>query len=587
MHITPRSIEFKKTHAIVCLFSLICLLAVAWPLIAHAASLQGTVLENDTKNRKVLISADDGTSRVLFLPTQSSISISISIDGRPAQLKEIKLGMAVSVTYTGTNVKTLEAFSTTQSGQITPGSSGLTIEGELIKADTSSLTVRLYPGKDVPKTYAFSSATVFTKQGTKAAASWLSPGDRLKITVSSAGSTFAESVAIETITNKVTGIYRGKIEFFDKSNAGVAMSSLELLKNGKWTSVPGPVKKFYFQDKEIFGILGTQKIGAWKLPLYKGSTAYVIAGDFYSKATVLRLILKNQSESIFVDKVNQVSSSILQLKNGRNIAYDEGGTAFIINGRLYDRVHFDNDQYNIIANRNLTDADALVLSGGSGKMQIADIINIESGDFAVTEGDANMTSNAQYACYTGGIDYLLFDRIRLKNPLRIDANDWRGYSPNDDIYYDNDTLICDAATSSTAISYLSGDQFFKQYAAGTNNGIYVYIVAENDRAMAVVVSKLPPTSDQAMQGTLRVLPTLPTNASITIDDASLWNSGRTSSRQDGTWTPSLSTYNLWVDQAAIIRNGKAIKWEDIKDIGDNVYVIRDGNTRNAKIIIIK
>ena len=544
----PKNFSYRQVVSVMVLM-IATILAGSLLSVASAASLQGTILENDSKTHKVMIVFTSGVSKVLSVPTGASITI----DSRPVQLFEIKPGMDVEADYSGTVIKSMQAFSTMRSGYSTPGNSSMNIVGELLSVDRDSLQIRLDSGKE--STIAYSAATVFTKLGAKVDQSRLAVGDRLKVVLSSAGSTFAESVSIESVTNTVSAVYKGKIEFFDQSNSGVAVSSLQKLVDGAWVAQAGALQKFYFNNGQIAGFLGAASVEQWKLPYYKGSDVYIIASDFYGKPTVSRMIFKNNSESVFSDKISEIDwyANIMELKNGRNVRFGDG-TVFIKGGRIVDRTALN------------TDSDALVLTGGSGKDQTADIISIY-------DAGINDTSASQFAFYAGNMQYVLPDRITYNSFYYLEDNEWRSFSSDEkDVYFDNDTKIYDE----DAGKFITSKEFYYgNYAYNSSNGesnYFSYICADNDRAVAILLRKKTDSvlQQRVTQGIVSSLDT--SNASVgaiaVVDSVTEWN---TSSDK---WVARDSSLRVGIATAAIVKNGQAATVDAIKP-GDYLFMVRD------------
>lgn len=545
-----KSRGFGHLHIVsIMLFLLVTVCAGSLLSSASAASLQGTILENDSRTHKVMLVLANGTSKVLLVPTGASITI----DARRVPLSEIKPGMDAQFDYSGTTVKSMQAFSTMHSGYATPGSSSMDMVGELLSVDRDTLKIRLDSGKE--STIAYSAATMFTKQGARADKSRLAIGDRLKIVFASVGSTFAESVGIESATNTVAGIYKGKVEFFDKGNAGVAVSSLKKLVNGQWIDeTTGLVKKFYFSNGKIAGFIGAVNVEQWKLPYYKGSDVYIIASDFYGKPTVSRMMFKNSSESVFSDKITEIDwfADIMELKNGRNIRFGDG-TVFIKGGRIVDRTALN------------TDSDALVVTGGSGKDQTADIISIY-------DSGINDTSASQFALYAGNMQYVLPDRMTYDHFYYLEDNEWRSFSSEKDIYFDNDTKIYDE----DAGKFITSREFFSgNYAYSSSRGesnYFSYICADNDRAVAILLRKKNDSilQQRVSQGVVSSLDT--SNASVgaiaVVDGVTEWN------ESSNKWVARDGQLRVGIATAAIVRNGQAAACDAIKP-GDYLFMVRD------------
>ncbi|KAE9636092.1 hypothetical protein [Defluviitalea raffinosedens] len=510
---------------------------------------------------EVSIEEYDGTLHTLSFDR----SVIFSIDTLNASSKDFKAGMEVYATLKNRKISYMEGFSTAAPGYIPEGSKVRV--GTIKGIDRNQLIVKLDIGKE--ETYFTSPATILLKDGKKGSLNTLYVGDRVKLYFDEIDTMMVSRIAVQGKSVQVKGLYKGKIAATDILDEDLTLTDLKVFKNGQWEDVSSAKTISYSGDSPIY--IGGQEVSPSKLKYYVGNTAYMVVKDFFSSDRVEAMVLKNQYEANYTDTIEEMnwySQSFELAKNHKNITFNDG-TIVIKNGRLVDIYALE------------PGVDAFIVGDGRIDGMNANVIYVYNEDI-------NNSNIGQDYLYEGRLDVVFRDSIILKKFALLNRHEWEGFNDTKELYYDEDTMIYDLEAGKIVAHE---DFYYGDYAVDEDSDYakqkgledwYAYVYADGDRIQAIMVQK---NRDSLLKQRITngVAGAVPENHKwtgwrINIINASDWSPKNTQ------WMPRKDSFYLTLEEAMIIKDGKIIQPEELKQ-NDRLYIVRDG--LNAKVVIVK
>ncbi|SHK25592.1 hypothetical protein [Tepidibacter formicigenes] len=489
----------------------------------------------------------DGTLHT-FTFTNDSIFI---IDDRDAKLIDFKPGMEVYATLEGRKINYIESYSTQNPGYVKEGS--IIRVGTVSKIDRNQISLKFATGDE--ETFFTSPATITIKDGQNVDLSTIYIGDRVKLYFDEINSSIVSKIYIQGDSILIKNLYKGKIGGSNNIEDTITLENVQHFKNGKWEKQKDIMTIPYNNEVPIY--IGGAKVPYKNLKYYKGKTAYMVIKDFFGSDKIEKMVIKNQYEAVFSDKIEDINfySESFELENKRNIGFNDG-TIIIKSGRIVDKYSLNSE------------SDAYVIADGRNGSLMADIIYVYNEDI-------NNSNIGQSYIYSGKLDEIDEYSITLDDFYLLDKNEWESFDKKKDLYYDEDTYIYDLDNNKE----LTTEEFYTLDAEDEN--YYGYIYTDGDRISAIYVQEKM-DSLLKQRTTNGVVETIYEDSKIgwtlKLQDAKDW-----SSRKEE-WLPKNTSITVSIDKAVLIKNAKAITTEDIK-AGDRLYIVRDDIY--GKIIIVK
>ncbi|MCR4430386.1 MAG: hypothetical protein NUV45_05115 [Tepidanaerobacteraceae bacterium] len=516
-----------------------------------AAPLRAGYIEGFLKSKGQNIQIEEYSGRVQVFPLASGAVM--EIDGIPALLGDFQPGMEVYAKYSGGSIVYMEGYSTTNPGYLAPGAK--VRSGVVGKIDRNQIVLKLATGKQ--EAYFTSPATIVLKKGENVPLSTLCEGDSVRLFFDEANSTLVSRINIQGESVKIKGVYRGVLQSIDALGGSISLSNAACLNSGEWEETAKVKKIDIAGDFRAFA--GGYEIPCENLKYYRGKTVYLAVKDFFGTDKIEKMIIKNQNETAYTGKIEEINwyAGAMELSNKKNIDFNDG-TIIVKNGRIVDKYSLN------------PDSDALVVAEGSGSGNTADLVYVYNEDI-------NNSNIAQNYLYAGRLDEIIEDRVTLRDFYILNKNEWESFDEAKELYYDDDTYIYDAKNNER----ISRKEFYsEEYAVDESssyakrNGLkdwYGYIYADGDRIVAVTAQK---TMDSVLNQrvTTGIVETVKEDETlgpmITVSNAADW-----SARKDS-WVPKTVPVKILLEDAVIIKDGKAASWEDIRP-QDTVYTVRD------------
>lgn len=486
-----------------------------------------------------------------------------TIDRQTAKLADFKPGMEVYARIVNRQISLLEGYSTLVAGYITPGSR--VRRGIIFDIEGDQLTVRNYAGEK--ETYYISPATLVTKKGKAIRPDFLYPGDRIKLYFDEVYTDIAGKIEVEGDSVLVNNLYKGKLEGMDFKAENLVLSGVSIWRNGRWQDYEGILRIPYDSGANAFA--GGQKIAETRIPYYRGRDVYLVTKNVLGRETAVNIILKNQYESVFADKIADINwyADRFELKDRNNFLLHEGSVV-IRDSRIQDKMIL-----------GIGD-DVLVIADGRGQSRLANIVYIYNQGI-------NNSKRGQYYLYAGRLDQVSEYRLWLKDYFLLGGNSWESFSKTREFFFDRDTCFYDSKNR----IFLNTDAFIAgDYAVDENServkekGLqdwYAYIYADGDRAAAVLLQeKMDSLAVQRISSGIvnKVEKDELAGWTVTLRDVADWSQAREQ------WMPRNALLRVNVEKAMLIKEDKVISPEDLKT-GDRLYLVRDDFY--ARVVIVK
>ena len=507
----------------------------------------------------VLLEEYEGT--IYSLPVGESARL--TIDNRPVKLSDFLPGIEVYAQVRDGKVESMEGYSTGNLGYIAPGSK--VRSGIVTRIDRDQIQVSVATGDQ--ETFFTSPVTLVQKKGVRVPLSVLYVGDRIKLYFDEADSRVASRIVIEGDSIRIKNIYKGTLNIANRFNNAISLEDVHLFKNGNWQKHNNYMSLPFTLDIPLF-------VGGYQIPLinlnyYSGSSVYMVTKDFFNTERIDRMLLKNNYESFYTDKIQDINwyTQGFELSNNRNFHFNES-TIVIKNDRIVD-------MYSLTSQ-----ADAFVISDGFGESRLASMVYI-------LNEDINNSNIGNHQLYAGRLDMVVEDIVRIDDFFVLNKNQWEGFDEEKDLFYDNDTFIYNMENN----SYITVNEFYSmdysvdedsRYARDNNlKSWYGYIYTDGDRIASIGVMKELDSllRQRVTNGIIEIIEDdYHVGWTTVLRNASDW------SNRHEQWIPKNASLRVNLEGAIVIKNGKLILAEELKS-GDRLYLVRDDF--RGKVVIVK
>lgn len=541
--------------------------------IRRQGFVEGYLLESIDDTLKI----EDYGGEIYNLPLGSDVIF--TIDGYIVNQSNFMPGMEVYASLQGSTVVSIEGYSTSNLGYIPEGSKVKT--GRVARIDRNQLVLRLATGDE--ETFFTMPHTITLKNGQHTRLDTLYEGDKVKLYFDEYDTNIVSRINIEGDSIRIKGFYKAKLDIVDRYSDKITVSDVEQLNNGEWKKlyrsfVPQP--DFGYNQQLAYGMtlpynsssplyVGGFPISYNNLKYYSGKTVYLAIKDFFGRDRIERMVVQNQYESTYSDKIKDIThfGEEFELSNNRNIGFDEG-TIVIKNDRVVDTFALN------------AQSDVFVVADGRGINSRADVVY-------VLNEDVNNSNIGEHYIYAGRMDKIVEDRLWLKDFFLLDENDWQSFKGEKELFFDNDTDIYDLTNNKKLglKEFYSGSYAVDEssdYAKKNNlRDWHAYIYTDGDRISAIMVQK-------NMDSLLKQRTTNGLISSVTNSDLVGWEIKITNARDwssaKSQWMQKNADLNVNLEKALLIKNDRRIEPYDLKS-NDRVYLVRDDYY--AKVFIVK
>ncbi len=521
---------------------------------------EGYVQKIEEGNR-IEIKDMDGLSRIYAVMDNAEVIM----DGRPAELTDLKYGQWVEMVISGGIATKIDAGVVNyNSGYVPPLS--VVKSGRVKSLNGDTIVVALDEGGQ--DEYNLTPYMVVSKGGKSVSVSDLRLGDRVKLYLDDAHSNYISKIAIQVDSMLVDGIYKGELDAVDLISGNITLKGSDIFRNTSWENYRYKLTLAINEDTPIY-YKGSPVTPDRLKDLHMGKTLYVAAVNDFSRERAVRIVVKSGSEAYYDDKISEINwgSGEFELDNKKNIITNEG-TIYLDNRRLVDMDALEED-YSVYV--------------------VADKYNgYNNGIFIAV----NTPLQVNYEIYVGRLNEIRSDEFDVNYYSKLTDNEWEELSGRkDDITfsYDNDTVIKSVYGGIEDID--ARDFFHGDYAddgsSKSEDDYYAYVIVEDDYARVIRVSKggVIEEDDEISNSTLEELRI--TKGEIdAIDDALslvvLENTQNWSPFYEE-WQQADADQYVNTEKAIIYKNGRVIGQDSLR-AGDVLYIIRDDN-RGIIIIV--
>lgn len=550
----------KKTFMIILIIVLLSSILVHGDI--NQIRRQGFVEGYLTESMGDILTIESYGGEIYYLPLGPDVIY--TIDGYFVDKSNFMPGMEIYVELQGTNVISVEGYSTSNLGYIPSG--GKIKTGRVARIDRNQLVLKLATGDE--ETFFTMPHTITLKNGQNANIDVLYEGDKVKLYFDEYDTNIVSRINIEGDSIRVKGLYKGKLNVADRYSDKITLSDVYMLNNGVFKQFLSSLTLPYNGISPLY--IGGYPISYDNLKYYGGKTVYLAIKDFFGKDQIERMVVQNQYESTYSDKIKDINwyTEEFELNNNKNIGFNDG-TIVIKNDRIVDTFALN------------AQSDVFVVADGRGMDSSADIVY-------VLNEYVNNSNIGEHYIYAGRMDQIVEDRLWLKDFFLLDENEWQSFEGKKELFFDNDTDIYDLDKEGRKISV---EEFYSGIYAVDESSDYAkehnlrdwhaYIYTDGDRISSIMVQK-------NMDSFLKQRTTNGLISSVTSDDFVGWRVRLTNacdwSNRNSQWMQKNADLNVNLEKALLIKNDRRIEPYDLKP-NDRVYLVRDDYY--AKILIAK
>ncbi len=524
--------------------------------------------EETKSNAFIRIFTDD--NRLLDFPIDESTSY--LVNDYNASLNDLKIGARVDVRVLRGKADYVKAYSYQAPSGYIPKEGKI----EFLTVDQiydNYFTVR----ENDEKVMVFPNETVIKKDGKTISINDLKSGDLLKVFYDDIYTEAPSRIVVEIKPSKVQEVLKAKVYDYSRATGFISLENISLLKDHKWNKESNYMKKYKLSDdSEIY--YSNKKLEKDALNPKHGDTVYMVLRN----NEVAKIIFSDGKERNYSSSLKQFDNVLnnINLNNGKAFVYGDD-TIFIENGRL-------------VTENNLEKGKALhVISNsyaGNDSAKLVSILNKQERLFdRVYFGYIDEVNNYSFTLNR----FFVFDDMRFsqiaREPFSIE------------LYDDSSIYVSDSKKYIDSQEFFHGDYYRKHFnEKGSkkkikNSGLehkryygIFYLDEENSLVGAKIRHKgffEEDLLDDRLKSESKIageMTKIKEDLSFTrgyINDFRLdWKRiGISDSHNyfefDQKWKANDEKTVLSVKDALIIKDGKAIEYEDLR-LNDKVYAIR-------------
>lgn len=433
--------------------------------------------------------------------------------------------------------------------------------GKIINISTSNLNVQFDGGEIQPLN--IDTKPIVVTDGRLSTVSALRDGDTVRMTLHTTPQfTRLKEIRVENQPQLISNVYKAKFSYVDDMAGNIILSDCQVLLNNKWQRIDARgITTLKLSDNcSIFEAntpLNVSELGT----LYSGNDVYLATKKDYGGgeiASVVSFIDKNNTERLYDDSITRSynSTNTFTLTNSSINVSAEKGSIIIKNGRLVSESSLTNgDNAYVVASRD---------NYGTGEFKAG--VVVANDRFAISS----------YQIYRGRIKQINENSdFTMESFSKLDGMSWNF----------NNTPKTFNITSQTGITASDGIVAQRDFVGyGSNNFINSVVYVVSDGINALQISTAPYAIGNARGIVYSVSNDNGTGASAT-EGQILMRKVKTYNQASGVWLDSQDiTVKLPVN-CIILKDGKLIKYSDIKN-GSTVRVLRKDDTSTDACIVL-
>ena len=475
----------------------------------------------------------------------------LTVDSRPVSIDAFKLGMEVEADVNLRRVKAMRGKTGTEPAVINERDRIITATVMQLERNGKFLSAKLDDGKE--NTYFITNRTEFFKGTTLTNVSNLYEGDRVKLSFSAYDSNRLESVEIIEQGIKIEGLYKGTINRIDQSNHKLHLKDEKVFENWYWRENTYKSTSSYTYSTKTPIFVGNEQIRPDRLRYYAGNEVHFVTVKQFGKEIIEKMVIQKENERTFNEDLASINTRKKEvgLRQSGIFKYHDG-TILIRNGRLIDPATLQ------------AAGTAFVLTDGLNKSRYANVIHIANDGF-------RSPNLVDHKIYFGSINSVNTYGLTIGNARELTNNTWSNASSTT-LTFSNDTIAVEDRGSSVL-------KFIPQMDLKFETGRYGYFYVKDGNIIALhLLDKRNPTYSAAGMVSVGRLDSVSPSYPATIDvrNVSRW--------QKGYWNEVGSLYRMDIEQATIIKGGKVISANELKN-SDRLFILHE-STIKGRIIFV-
>lgn len=494
--------------------------------------------------KDVTIRNDQGRTITLNIDSFAKLTV----DSRPVKIDAFKLGMEIEAEVNMRRVKVMHGKTGTQAAAINERDKVITATVTQIDRNGKFISVKLDDGRT--STYFITNRTEFFKGTTLKDLSVLYEGDRVKLTLPEYDTNRLGTVEIIEQGIKIEGLYKGTIERIDQTNNKLLVKNEKIFENWYWRDHKFKSTSSYTYSTKTPIYVGNEQIRPDRLRYYAGNEVHFVTVKQFGKEIIERMVIQKENERTFNEPLASVNlkKKEIGLRRSGNFKYHDG-TILIRNGRLVDPAVLQ------------AAGTAFVLTDGLNKSRYANVIHIANDGL-------DSPNLVDHQIFFGSISSVSDYELSIRNAYELRNNGWTSVS-NASFTFSNDTVAVEDWNKSVRMLIPQMDLRTEPNRYG-----YFYVKDGNIVALHLIDKKLWSFSAAPMVSVGR-LENVP-STHINVRNVSRW--------QQMSWAEVGSIFRMDVEQATIIRNGKVISANELKE-NDRLYILHESTVKGRIILV--
>ena len=468
----------------------------------------------------------------------------LSINSTPTTMNAFKLGMKIEADINLRKVKELRGYVSISNSET--DAIGKSFAGTINRIDKKGtyLSIKLSSGKT--KTYYMNSDTELFKDQKQVDLSAFFEGDRVKGTLVEHDSNFISSIEVNTQGSIVENIYKGTIQKIDPLQSKLVIKNEKVFRDWKWQlNRPNNTSRTFNSKTPIY--IGNKQVKQSQLRSYVNDEVYYVTVSQFGKEVIQKIIIQKSSERSYYQPMSSINTSTkkIGLRNIGVFPY-HSGSILIRNGRLVD------------SNSLQASGTAFVLTDGTSKNQFANIIQVTNDGF-------QSPNLADHTVYFGRISSTSNYGLTISNASKLSSNFWTSTSSTKLSFHDETTAVEDFRRG--LLTVIPKNELDEKV------GRYAYFYVKNNEITALhIVGTITKTANLVSVGRLEAS----YGTTIRVKNVSNW--------QLGTWKESGKIFNMNVEQATFIKDGKVITIADLEP-NDRLFIIHESIVKGRLIFV--
>jgi hypothetical protein len=498
--------------------------------------VEGEIKEIDRNSGEIAVRDYNGnTYRYKISPWVRPV-----IDHQEVDIKDLLEGQEITVTVINGTAVGITGFSGLEEGYIPPKSR--IRRGRIRTIDDDSITIIDADGNE--KEYRIGYYTDIIRGGSKINARDLRAGERVMLFFDEANIDEVSMITVGGYQGKVKAIYKGKLAGADARRMEIVMDNVKEYYFGNWLDYKSQIKLNLHREVGIFyngRVITIDDL----MKMHKNSYIYAAVLPGYGVEEGIKVIVKDNDEIADNGRISSISWIQGNIRVGRETIYINEGSIILKNGNLIDIIDIDreDDVFYLAMREN-----------GVNKGVIVNTMDFYPTDYTIFKGNLNEIENYgfiidSYSEYTGG-----------------SWSSFKSYKYEMEFSFSDDTTVID--TSKSTGNKIPLKDF--KYARYTHEYYddFIYVVAKGNKALGISI--WPDTIQNEITSLGRVTSRNIGEKRVTLIDFKDWSAFREK------WSENLSSLDVYLQDALIIKDDEVIDFEDLK-IGDTLYLIRDNN----------